>query len=208
MKEFPEIILLGVTGGMGSGKSTVAKILEELGCYRINADELARFYTSPETPILETLKEILGEEILDEKGFPDRKKISAIVFSDKEKLQKLNSLIHPLVRKDMLQKISKLEKGTIVAWEAPLLFEAGGDSICDFTLTVFADFASAEKRVLKRDGISALEFAKRMQNQMIIKEKIKRSDFNIENSEISLEELKKKAEGVLNSIKKEMGQRP
>jgi dephospho-CoA kinase len=194
--------ILGITGGMGSGKSTVSKIFEDLGCIRINSDELARFYTSEKSPLKNELKELLGEAIFDSSGNLDRKKIAAIVFNNKEKLDSLNSLIHPLVRRDLLEKIKTLPENTIVAWEAPLLFEAGGDKICDFTLTVFASEEKAAERVILRDKIPKEEFLARMRNQMDIKEKIKRSDFIIDNSSLSLLELKKVSSDILKEILK------
>ncbi|KPA24617.1 Dephospho-CoA kinase [Leptospira interrogans] len=92
--------LIGITGMIGGGKSTATKILEEMGCFGINADRLAKRYTEPDSPILIELVELLGSEILDEQGKPDRKKISEIVFNNPKKLSRLNQLIHPLVRKD------------------------------------------------------------------------------------------------------------
>jgi dephospho-CoA kinase len=182
MKNWTKRFILGITGSMGSGKSTATKIFADLGAHPINADELAKKYTDMNSPIKNELVEIFGIEVLDEKEAPDRKLIARVVFQDKEKLNRLTSLIHPRVRRDTLEIFDSMNEGRIVAWEAPLLFEAEGQKICDATLTVYTDLESAFQRVQKRDGLSREEFDSRIKNQMDIKEKINRSDFSIKNN--------------------------
>lgn len=131
--------LIGITGMIGGGKSTAAKILEELGCFRINADRLAKRYTESDSPILTELVELLGSGILDDQGKPDRKKISEIVFKNPEKLSGLNQLIHPLVRKDFQKILETTAKGKMIIWEVPLLFETDAYTLCNATVTVDSD---------------------------------------------------------------------
>ena len=145
--------VLGITGSMGGGKSTVTKIFESLGAFRISSDEIARQFTSTDSPVKNEIIELLGREVLDESGNLDRKKIAGIVFSDKNAIAKLNEIMHPLIRKKTLELIESIANGRIIAWEAPLLFEAGGNSICNATLTVFAEYEHAWSRVKKRDEI-------------------------------------------------------
>ncbi|HNK58896.1 MAG TPA: dephospho-CoA kinase, partial [Leptospiraceae bacterium] len=152
MKEWNKRFVLGITGSMGGGKSTVTKIFEKLGAFRISSDEIARSFTEKDSPIKEELIQNLGKEILDENGDLDRKRIAGIVFSDKNAIAKLNGLIHPLVRKKTLELIDSVIDGRLVAWEAPLLFEAKGDAICDATLTVYAEYNDLWNRVKDRDG--------------------------------------------------------
>lgn len=199
MENWKDRFVLGITGIMGSGKSTVTKLFEDLGAKRVSSDELARFYTSPETTIKPQLVEILGEEIIDLNGNPDRKKIAEIVFNDKNRLARLNELIHPLVRKDFLDRIYSFQNGEVIAWEAPLLFEAGGNSICNATLTVSANLDDCWKRVEKRDEILVDEFHKRVANQMDIRKKIELSTFSIIN-EKDISYLKSECSRILKEI--------
>jgi len=191
--------ILGITGSMGSGKSTVSRIFEELGAKRIDSDELAKKYTDVTSPIKNELVKIFGIDVLDEYERPDRKLIAKIVFQDKQKLNQLTSLIHPRVREDLLEILRNLPVGTTVAWEAPLLFEAKGNLICNATLTVFCDLETAFQRVSHRDGLTREEFNSRIQNQMDIKEKIKLSDFSIKNTG-SLEYLKSECNKIYQII--------
>lgn len=181
MKEWQERFVLGITGSMGGGKSTVTKIFETLGAYRISSDEIAKAFTAPDSPVKEELVLLLGKSILDENEILDRKKIAGIVFSDKNAISKLNGFLHPLIRQKTLELIHSVQGGKIIAWEAPLLFEAGGDSLCDGTLTVFASYEDLWERVKKRDEISEEEFRSRLANQMDIKKKLEASDFKVMN---------------------------
>ena len=181
MREWKERFVLGITGSMGGGKSTVTKIFESLGAFRISADEIARTFTSIDSPVKKELVSLLGESILDKSGILDRKKIAGIVFSDKNAIAKLNGLLHPLIRQKTLDLIQSIQDGRMIAWEAPLLFESRGENICDATLTVYASYEDSWRRVKKRDEISEDEFRNRLANQMDIKEKLEASDFKIIN---------------------------
>ncbi|HMV41603.1 MAG TPA: dephospho-CoA kinase [Leptospiraceae bacterium] len=199
MKEWNKRFVLGITGSMGGGKSTVTKIFEKLGAFRISSDEIARSFTEKDSPIKEELIQNLGKEILDENGDLDRKRIAGIVFSDKNAIAKLNGLIHPLVRKKTLELIDSVIDGRLVAWEAPLLFEAKGDAICDATLTVYAEYNDLWNRVKDRDGISEEEFRQRLANQMDIKKKLEASDFKIINNK-DVRHLEDECANIYNSI--------
>lgn len=201
LQNWKGVFLLGVTGSMGSGKSFVTTLLEKAGCQRVNSDELARRYTAPDTPILQELIELFGEDILEKPNTPDRKKIAAIVFQDKSKLASLTNLIHPRIRQELVQKIQTFAEGSVVAWEAPILFEAEADVICHSILTVHADLETCFQRAQKRDGLTREEFDSRMRNQMDIKEKIKRSDFIIENTTQTSEELERECKKILIRIR-------
>ncbi len=181
MQKWNKKFILGITGGMGSGKSLASKIFQDLGAFRVSSDELARKYTDVTSPIKSELVEIFGPEVLNDKEAPDRNYIAKIVFQNPNKLQQLTSIIHPRVRKDFLEIVQNLPEGTIVAWEAPLLFEAKGNFICNATLTIYANLEVAFQRVNQRDGLSREEFEARIRNQMDIKEKIQLSDFSIRN---------------------------
>ena len=194
--------LLGITGMIGSGKSTAAKIFEEFGAFRVSSDDLAKVYTSEKSPIKDKIALSLGKEVIGPDGNLDRKKIAQIVFFDTKKLQILNGLIHPLVLKDFLTLADSIQEGRIIAWEIPLLFETGSEKICDATLTVFTDEETAYARVKNRNNISKTEFLARLSNQMSIKDKLRLSDFSIENDG-KTEDLRDACGAIYNKIMKE-----
>ncbi|MCG6194414.1 dephospho-CoA kinase [Leptospira sp. FAT2] len=173
--------LVGITGMIGGGKSTAAKILEELGGFGISADRLAKRYTEPDSPILAELTELLGKEILDSEGKPDRKKISDIVFRDADKLAGLNRLIHPRVRKDFQNILETIAQGRMVIWEVPLLFETDAHTLCDATVTVDSDPEESIARTVSRDGTTKEDVLARIKNQLPLTEKLKRADYIIRN---------------------------
>lgn len=199
IKNWKERFVLGITGSMGGGKSTVTKIFETLGAFRISADEIAKQFTAIDSPVKEELTKLLGNEILDENGNMDRKKIAGIVFSDKTAIAKLNAFLHPLIRQKTLSLIQSAGVGRVVAWEAPLLFEAGGEKKCDATLTVSASYEDSWERVKKRDEITESEFRSRLANQMDIKKKLEASDFKIINDK-DLKHLESECIAIYNRI--------
>lgn len=181
MLNWQKRFVLGITGIIGSGKSTAAKIFEELGAYRINADELAKFYSSEKSPIIPQLVELLSDKILDNNGVPDRKVIANIVFNNKSLLERLNQLLHPLVRKDALNIIEKIDSGQVIVWEVPLLFESNANKNCNATLTVVSSEEIACQRAMVRSRMTRDEFFQRLGNQMNLKKKMELSDFIINN---------------------------
>jgi dephospho-CoA kinase len=195
-----EKIVIGITGGMGCGKSSFTRALEKNGAIAIYADKLAKFYTSENSPIKEELKEIFGSQSLDSNGIPDRKFIAEQVFSDSQKLTQLTEIIHPLVRTETRKIIANSPPKSLIAWEVPLLFETHGEEICSFTVCIYLSREVAFQRTQKRDGILREDFENRMKNQLDINKKIALSDFTIENSG-SLEDLESKAQEILRTIK-------
>ncbi|MBM9578296.1 dephospho-CoA kinase [Leptospira sp. 201903070] len=173
--------LVGITGMIGGGKSTATKILSDLGAFTVQADPLAKRYTAPDSPILEELVELLGTEILDGEGKPDRKKIAELVFHDPKKLEGLNKLIHPRVRRDFLKILETEASGKLVIWEVPLLFETDAYTLCDATVAVDSDPDESILRTISRDGTTKEEVLARIANQLPLSEKLKRADYTIKN---------------------------
>ncbi len=172
------MIKVGLTGGIGSGKTTVAKIFEVLGIPVYYSDiQAKKILFKPET--IEKIRHTFGEKVF-EKGKLSKKLLAKIVFNDKEKLQKLNSIIHPAVKTDFKNWLEK-QNAPYVVKEAAILFESGAYKDMDFIITVFAPVEERIKRVMKRDNISREEVIRRIENQWTDEKKIKLSDFVIKN---------------------------
>ncbi len=192
--------LIGITGNIGSGKSTVAHLFEELGAIRISSDEISKGFTAKNSPIKNELRTIFGDTIFDTEGNPIRGEIAKIAFSDKLKLEAMNALIHPLVRKEFSRLVNETPLGSLIAWEVPLLFETDAHTLCDVKVCVTANPNLAWERVLARGGMPKEDFEKRNAAQLDLEKKKTLSDFVIPNDN-SREELRKKTQHILNQIK-------
>ncbi|TGL37863.1 dephospho-CoA kinase [Leptospira perdikensis] len=192
--------LIGITGSIGSGKSTVLAMFGELGAETISSDSIARSFTEPNSPVIKELVSIFGESILDSEGAPSRTKIAESAFSDKSKLNALNNLLHPLIRKTFLEFLNSREPGSIIAWEVPLLFETDAYSLCDFTVTVAVNPEVAFERVMGRGGMTKEDFQRRNLAQMELAKKKSLSDFVVTNDN-QREELKEQIEIIYSEIK-------
>ncbi|MCX6311878.1 MAG: dephospho-CoA kinase [Bacteroidetes bacterium] len=175
---------IGLTGGIGSGKSTVAEIFHCLGIPVFDSDKVARKLQdeNPEVKkaILETFNsEAPGEIYMD--GKLNRKKVSEIVFKDKNKLEKLNAIVHPAVAKAFERFCEANRNSKCVIKEAALLYEIGEDKFVDGMIVVAAPDELRIKRVINRDNVSPEDVLRRIKNQMPQEEKIQRADFVIVN---------------------------
>ena len=175
------MLRIGITGGIGSGKSTVSKILQTMGYPVFNSDDQAKKILFQSKDLHDKLKEIFGEEIIVN-GIPDKVSLAKIVFSSKEKLKMLNELIHPLVRISFDEWILK-QKSKIVIKEAAILIESGAYKECDKIIVVKSPEELRIKRVMKRDSVTEEEVKMRMKNQLSSNELMKFADFVIENDE-------------------------
>jgi dephospho-CoA kinase len=174
-------MLLGLTGGIGTGKSIVAKIFENLGCVVFNSDDVAKQLYFDKA-IKTKVQELLGEASYLADNTIDRKYISAMIFSNNDLREALNKIIHPAVSEKFKEFIDKHKNKTIVK-ETALLFEANLNKQVDKVILVTCDEELRIKRVMKRDGLSYLEVQKKMKAQMLEQEKEKRADFIIHNSD-------------------------
>ncbi|AAM24131.1 MAG: Dephospho-CoA kinase [Caldanaerobacter subterraneus] len=175
--------VVGLTGGIGSGKSTVSGILAKLGAKIIDADLVSREIMEKGKEAYNEIVDCFGKEILDKEGNIDRKKLGSIVFSDKEKLKRLNEITHPKI----IDKIKKMieeekDKDKVIVIDAALLIETGLYKLVDEVWLVVVDIDTQIKRVMERDGFSCEEALKRIKSQMPLEEKIKYADFIINNS--------------------------
>lgn len=175
--------IIGLTGGIGSGKTTVARYFSELGIPVYIADDEARKLTElPET--LAQIRNKIGNEVFDEDSLV-REKLAAVVFNDPEKLRQLNAIIHPLVKQHFDNWIKDHSNAPFVIKETAILFESGSYLDCDLIITVTAPFELRIARVLKRDKTTREKILNRMNNQWTDDKRISKSDYTIENTDIT-----------------------
>ncbi|WP_457640777.1 dephospho-CoA kinase [Persephonella sp.] len=194
------MIKVGLTGSIGTGKTTVGKIFSELGAYVIDADKIVHQILKRKD-IKERIKKEFGN-VFDENGEIDRKKLAGIVFKSNEKKKKLEKIIHPEVRKDIQKKIEEIYKKDpekIVIVEVPLLIETGSYKDYDIVIVVYAPRDLQIKRLLKK-GFSEEEALRRINAQMDVEKKVKYADIVIKNTE-DIESLKKQVKIVYEKLK-------
>ena len=183
-------MIIGLTGGIATGKSQSSKIFKELGCYIIDADKLSRTLTTKDSKCLKEIVETFGTDILNYNGTLNRKKLGQIVFNDKQAKMDLERIIHPHIIKKTNEIIAKKYNKTNIIVDAPLLFEVGLDRVCDKVIVIYARYHIQITRFMKRDNLSKEEAIKRIALQMPIEDKMKLADITIDNSGTLLE-LKK-----------------
>ena len=176
---------IGLTGNIGTGKSTVARIFEILGVPVYHADKQAREILKSE-PVKEQISELFGKQVLNPLNQVDRKALAAIVFNDNDKLSALNNLIHPLVEADFSQWCKNHEDHNYVLHEAAILFESGFDRLFDANILVTAPEELCIKRVMLRDGIGKEMVSDRIRNQWPQEKKLAMADYEIVNDEIAM----------------------
>lgn len=198
--------VIGLTGGIGTGKTTVARILKELGLTVISADEIGHQLLEPGTEVYEQVKKFFGPEVLDEAGRIDRQTLGRLVFRDPEKRRRLNDLMHPAIIARIKAEVERLKQaGKDVVVEAPLLFEAGlaakAATGFDEIWVVAASPAVQLARVQARNGLGADEARRRIDAQMPLEEKIARAEVTVYNDG-SETELKEKVKALFTARKR------
>ncbi len=176
------MLKIGITGGIGSGKTTVSKIFELLGIAVFYADEVAKKLMTDDAELVHHVKSLFGVNAYLQSGQLNRKYISGIVFSDDEALADLNRLVHPAVFKNFEQWAAK-QKSAYVIKEAALLFESGSYKLCQANILVTSTQDLKIKRLMKRDGSNQEQIFDRMNKQMDDQEKEKLANFFIHNDE-------------------------
>lgn len=185
------MLVIGLTGGIGTGKSEVARLLKGQGAVLVGADELGHEAYRPQTKGWRQVVEAFGSEVLKTSGEIDRQSLGKIVFSDRSKLEILNRIVHPLIGEAIREQIGVLaQKGTaIVVVEAALLLEAGWDIHVDEIWVVVSDEEVAVPRVVSRGRLTEAEVRVRIGSQMAQEDRVKRASAVIDNNG-SLEELR------------------
>lgn len=182
-------MILGLTGGIATGKSTVSKLFAKEGITVLDSDLIAHDLMKKDREAYKKIVSHFKEDILDEEKEIDRRKLSKIVFNNYDELKHLNRIVHPLVRKFILSYIRKSEEKLIVL-DVPLLFEAKFDEICDKILVVSCSYEKQIKRIMERNNITEKEAVLRINSQMPLNKKISKASFVIDNS-YTLSDLEK-----------------
>jgi dephospho-CoA kinase len=197
-------LLLGVTGGIASGKTAVSDVLQELGAPMIDFDLIARQVVEPGKPAFEKIVDYFGKQVLKEDGALDRKKLSKIVFRDLEKRKKLEAYTHPPIYEEFLKQVNEIaekDPGAIIQVVVPLLIELNLQYMFHKLLVVRIPQEQQVERLARRDGISKEEAANILKAQLPIDEKVGYADFVVHN-EGSIEETRKQVEDIWERLKK------
>ncbi|TDE27234.1 MULTISPECIES: dephospho-CoA kinase [Flavobacterium] len=189
--------IIGLTGGIGSGKTTIANYFESFGVPVYIADDEARKIMQT-SEIIGAIKKVFGDAIFENEKL-NREELAKIVFSNPEKLEKLNNIVHPAVKKHFDQWLLLHKKNPYAIYEAAILFESGGYKNCDLIITVTAPIESRIQRVVERDKTTRELVLKRINAQWTDEQRISKSDFIIENT--SLETTKLEVVKILKILK-------
>lgn len=202
MNGISDVIVVGLTGQSGAGKTTVCNVFKDNGFIIINADQISREVVGKGSPCLKELFEAFSDEISSKDESLDRQKLANIVFSDKGKLNLLGSIIYPYITAKILEEIKRYSmKGEkLIILDAPTLFESRADDFCELIISVIADEETRIDRIIDRDGISIEQAKNRLQSQHDDLFYTDNSDFIIKNNK-NLEMLREKAKEVSDKIK-------
>lgn len=179
------MIKVGITGGIGSGKTTVCKLFELLGVPVYYSDTEAKKLLDEDEVVKQQIVDLFGHDVIDESGKVDRKKMAALVFNNKERLEQLNAVVHPAVAQHF-EAWCKKQTNVFILKEAAILFESGAHKQVDQVIVVSAPLDLKVERVMKRDKVAKEEVLKRINNQMPDEEKVKLADHVIYNDEKEL----------------------
>ena len=196
------MINIALTGGIGSGKSTVARLFQKRGAYIIDVDVLAHMVEEPGGIVWNRIVEYFGREILDKDNAIDREALGGIVFRDSEKLEKLNSIVHPAVFDEWWRRFDDIvnnDKEAIIISDIPLLVEVGWHKAVDIVILVYTSPDVQAERIMKRNGYSYEDARDRLNSQMPLDEKIPFADFVINN-----EGTPEETESIVDRIWKEL----
>ncbi|MCH6269239.1 dephospho-CoA kinase [Neobacillus citreus] len=191
-------LVIGLTGGIASGKSTVSNMLKEMNITVVDADVEARLAVDKGEPAYQKIIAEFGQDILLENGEIDRQKLGAIIFYQEEKRQLLNQIVHPEVRKRMMEKIQKASENQeeVIILDIPLLFESKLTFMVEKTILVYVDRETQLKRLMQRNQLSEADAQARVNSQMPLAEKVKLANAVIDNNG-SIEETKKQLIEIL-----------
>jgi len=194
-------VVIGLTGGIASGKSTVSNMLKNLGIWVVDADQISREVVEVGKPAYQQILSVFGDEILHQDKTINREKLGAIIFGDHSKREQLNKIVHPAVRKEMLNGVEeeKAKNSKAVVLDIPLLFESKLTHMVDKTILVYVDEKTQLKRLMKRNGYTEKEAKMRIESQLPLHTKKDLSDEIIDNNG-GIEQTEKQLHEILKKL--------
>lgn len=198
------MILVGLTGGVACGKSSVARLFQDCGAVLIDADVLARMVVERGKPALKDIARVFGKKTLQPDGTLNRPALAKIVFGSPAKLKKLNAIVHPRVAREqtkLTRSIEAQEPQSVAIYDAPVLIEAGAHKRMDKIIVVSADEKTQVKRLHNRNHLSRAEALRRIKIQMPLAKKITLADYVIDGT-LSYEQTKHEVERIFEELKK------
>ena len=184
-------MIIGLTGGFGTGKSTVARLFRAKGAYIIDADQINHQILKKNKTVIQKIVLLFGKDVLSGGGSINRKKLAQLVFKNKKDLSKLCKISHPVIIAQIKNRIKKINRDSLIVIDAPLLIEAGLNKLLDYLIVVKADKETLIRR-LKKKGFSRNEVLRRLRMQLPLRYKLRLADFVIDNN------------GALNNTKKQI----
>jgi dephospho-CoA kinase len=194
--------IVAVTGGMGSGQSTVSEFLAGLGCKVIDVDRKARQIVDQDQDLRQELKKVFGQDILDEQGQLKRRLLASLAFSDLERTQQLNRLVHPRMVAEIIEEMEEARfsrRYPLVVVDAALIYELNMEKMFDAVIVVHAQVETRVQRIVNRDKMDPLEIMARINRQIPLEDKIQWAAYTIDNNG-TLEELKRHTQQVFERL--------
>jgi len=193
--------IIGLTGGIGCGKTEVARIFQKLGAKIIDADLLGKMVVDGSPQVLTELAQAFGQNILDDEGRLKRKELGNLVFADKRKRETLNRIVHPHLVRQIQDRVleAQNEAAPLVVVDAALIYELNLSGSFDQVVVVTAELANRIARIQARDGLSHQEVMDRIRSQMPLEEKTERADIVIANDG-TLEDLERRSQAVFEEL--------
>ncbi|ARW20053.1 dephospho-CoA kinase [Pediococcus pentosaceus] len=174
-------VIVGLTGGIAMGKTTISQFLKSKAIPVVDADQIAHeILTVDEVKV--KLMDTFGESILDKNQNIDRRKLGPIVFNDQRQLEKLNIIVQPYIRTEIVRQLDNFSASKVVVLDAPVLFEQGYEKMVDYLMVIKTSAQIQVERLMQRDSLNEIDAQKRIQAQMPIEEKVKKADIVIDTS--------------------------
>lgn len=174
-------VIVGLTGGIAMGKTTISQFLKSKAIPVVDADQIAHeILTVDEVKV--KLMDTFGESILDKNQNIDRRKLGPIVFNDQRQLEKLNIIVQPYIRTEIVRQLDTFSASKVVVLDAPVLFEQGYEKMVDYLMVIKTSAQIQVERLMQRDSLNEIDAQKRIQAQMPIEEKVKKADIVIDTS--------------------------
>ena len=174
-------VIVGLTGGIAMGKTTISQFLKSKAIPVVDADQIAHEILTVEE-VKVKLMDTFGESILDKNQNIDRRKLGPIVFNDQRQLEKLNIIVQPYIRTEIVRQLDTFSASKVVVLDAPVLFEQGYEKMVDYLMVIKTSAQIQVERLMQRDSLNEIDAQKRIQAQMPIEEKVKKADIVIDTS--------------------------